>query len=473
VHEARKTQKNKLKERIIRITLLVFLLLTLKSLLIEGNILTATDRNIRYDASTHFATASLFETEIESQTKEDKPFELRRIRPETIEGNIPKTGKYIGVNLTEMKLFLYNNGLVVEESEILSKGRPGTPWETPSGMYAVLSKNIDHFSSMGSVHLPYSMQFYGNFFIHGWPYYPDKTPVHKGYSGGCIRLSTEDSKKVFEFAKIGTPIFVYDEISSIDSTSTVMSRNIPIPSLSSRSYLVASLDTGEVFLDHQPESQLPLASITKLMTAVVANESIAWFRNISISPKMLEVEGYKNNIRVGDKWNVEDILYPLIIESDNHAAHSISTFYGQKAFIDLMNKKARSLGMNSTKFVDSSGLLPGNVSTANDLFQLAKYIHDKKHFLLEMSRTPTVRMTSSTNGKIYQFNNNNPFRDRPDFVGGKNGFTDEAKRTLLSIFRVSIGEDNQNVVIIVLGSDNHTKDTARLVEWLTESTRSL
>jgi serine-type D-Ala-D-Ala endopeptidase (penicillin-binding protein 7) len=469
---ARRNKINRSKKRVMRILLLIFLILTAKFFLIDGRILTATDRNIRYDATTYLASASLFQTEPEIEGEEDSTFELRRIKPETIEGNMPKVGKYIGVDLTRMQLFLFNDGLKVDTYEILSKGRPGTPWETPSGMYGVLSKNVDHFSSMGSVHLPYSMQFYGNFFIHGWPYYPDKTPVHKGYSGGCIRLSTEDSKKVFEFAKIGTPIFVYDNPSSIDSTPTVITREIPIPSLSSRSYLVASLDTGEVFLDYQPERKLPIASITKLMTAVVANESIAWFRNIPIIPKMLEVEGYKNNIRVGDKWNVEDILYPLIMESDNHAAHAISTFYGQKAFIDLMDKKARSLGMGDTKFADSSGLLPGNVSTANDLFQLARYIHDKKHFLLEISRTTTVRITSSTNGKIYQFNNNNPFRGRKEFVGGKNGFTDEAKRTLVSIFNVPVGNISQNVVIIVLGSDNHTEDTVRLLNWLTESTRS-
>src|SRR5690606_19090161 len=151
----------------------------------------------------------------------------------------------------------------------------------------ILYKNESHFSSIGEVYMPWSMQFYGNFFIHGWPYYPDGTEVSPGYSGGCVRLSTEDSQAVFEFVDVGTPIFVYDTDLEGDQESISPSQlsNIPLPRVSSKAYLVADLTTGEVFAEKQANTPFPIASITKLMTAVVANETISYASLITITPE--------------------------------------------------------------------------------------------------------------------------------------------------------------------------------------------
>ena len=108
--------------------------------------------------------------------------------------------RFIAANLSEMRLYLFENGVATATYPILSKGKRGSRWETPTGLYKIETKEQDHFSSLGQVHMPQSMQFFGNFFIHGWPYYPDGTPVPEGYSGGCIRLSTDDATAVFEFA---------------------------------------------------------------------------------------------------------------------------------------------------------------------------------------------------------------------------------------------------------------------------------
>src|SRR3989344_3348659 len=81
--------------------------------------------------------------------------------------------------------------------------------QTPNGVYKIRSREENHFSSIGEVWMPWSMHFYGNYFIHGWPYYPSGAPVADTYSGGCIRLSTSDAKELFGEVKNGMPVLAY------------------------------------------------------------------------------------------------------------------------------------------------------------------------------------------------------------------------------------------------------------------------
>ena len=97
---------------------------------------------------------------------------------------IEEKKSFVEVNLQKMLLTLYENGEVKEEFPVLSKGREGSWWETPTGKYKALTKEVNHFSSIGKVWMPWSIQFYGNFFIHGWPYHQNGEPVPKSYSGG-------------------------------------------------------------------------------------------------------------------------------------------------------------------------------------------------------------------------------------------------------------------------------------------------
>ena len=115
-------------------------------------------------------------------------------------------GKYILADLTNMKIFLYNDDKLVSEYPIVSKGKPGSYYETPAGEFYIKSKQKNKFSSIGHVYMPYSMQFYGNFFLHGIPYYPNGTRVSTNYSGGCIRIADADMISIYNFADTKTRI---------------------------------------------------------------------------------------------------------------------------------------------------------------------------------------------------------------------------------------------------------------------------
>src|SRR3989339_1017591 len=127
------------------------------------------------------------------------------------EGFIEGKANFIEANLTAMQMLVYEDGQLLFTVPIKSKGKEGSWWETPSGLYRAEAKEKTHFSSFGHVYMPWSIPFQGNFFIHGWPYYPDGTPVKEGYSGGCIRLEDVYAKQVYEHIKVGMPILVFEE----------------------------------------------------------------------------------------------------------------------------------------------------------------------------------------------------------------------------------------------------------------------
>lgn len=382
----------------------------------------------------------------------------RSIRHPQISDYIPEEGKFIGVDLTKMELAVFKDGKQVEQFEVLSKGRPGSHWETPSGLYEINYKETDHFSSIGHVHMPYSMHFYGNFFIHGWPYYPDGTPVDEGYSGGCIRLSSKDAKELFDFVDVETPVFVYDKPGELPKHRLA---RIPLrasartPDINARAFLIADLETGDVYAEKNSHYKLPIASVTKLMTAVVANETISFDKRIPIE--------YRDQHYV-----VGDLLYPLLLKSDNDVAHAIADFHGEEHFLSWMNAKARALGMRDTHYDDSSGISAYNESTVSDLFRLARYLYDKKKFILNISKEKKAKIESSE-GRTWNVRSNNRFAGDAYFVGGKLGYTTAALKTSLSIFSVPMHERMRTIAVIVLGSQDWKRDSEQLIAWLEKS----
>ena len=185
----------------------------------------------------------------------------RSISARSIADAIPPHGKLIAADLVDMKLYLYRDGTSTAVYPILTKGRPGSPYETPGGTYQILTRETDHFNKAEHVHMPYSMQFYGNYFIHGWPTYADGTPVSSTYSGGCIRLSTSDAALVYTFAARGTEVFVYDTGTGT-STPSIPLGAIPFPQVSASAYLVADIDSGDIYAAHDEHTQRPIASLT-------------------------------------------------------------------------------------------------------------------------------------------------------------------------------------------------------------------
>jgi hypothetical protein len=383
---------------------------------------------------------------------------------------IPRDGKAIVADLDSMKLTTFENGELVKEYKILSKGRQGTAWETPPGKFDVLYKRENHFSSIGGVWMPYSMQFFGNYFIHGWPYYPDGTPVAEGYSGGCIRMANDDMKEIYNFAPIGANVIVKGSLPANQKNTPkgtyLVEQKTRFPAVTSRAYLIGDVESGEIIVAKDSNTPYSIASITKWMTALVSLETINQYRDTVISPTAVATYGDSGGLRAGDILSIGDLLYPLLFESSNDAGEAIAEFAGRNHFIANMNGKAKSMGLSNTSFADASGLSKDNISTADDLFKLSQYIYKFKSYIFDVSRLKNFEHAN------YTWYSNNRFRNDDNFIGGKNGYTDAARHTLITVLDLSLGKPelpDRKIAIILLQAEKTEQDTRAIAKWLLQN----
>jgi len=218
--------------------------------------------------------------------------------------------------------------------------------------------------------------------------------------------------------------------------------------------LVSDLDGNNDLISYHSNKRWPLASISKLMTAVITIEEIGKEKEIMVSENALNVEGNYGKLEAGKLYKIEDLIKIMIITSSNHAAVALADFYvfNQKEFVKLMNKKAADLSMGQTVFFDPAGLSPLNQSTANDIKKLIKYIDNNHSEILAYSQE-----------KVFgDFKNINHFAGQSNFLGGKTGYLEEAKQNLVSLFLV----DNRRILIIVLGAEDRFGQTQDLLNYL-------
>ncbi|MEI7777536.1 MAG: L,D-transpeptidase family protein [bacterium] len=372
---------------------------------------------------------------------------------------IDNKASFIEADLSAMKMQVYDNGNLVLEVPIATKGQPGSWWETPAGLYKIEAKEKAHFSTMGHVWMPWSMNFQGNFFIHGKTYYPDGSPTSKTYTGGCIRLDTDDAKKVYDIVDVGTPVLVFEQGFSPDNFTYPDSA----PSVAAPIYFSADLENNHVFTSKDSTEIVPIASITKLVTALVATEYINLDKTATV-PKEAIVYTSKARLAPGEQYTIYQLLFPLLMESSNEAAETIARYYGRDNFIKHMNDKAASIGMAHTHFSDPSGASEDNVSTAEDLFMLAKYIYNNRSFVFNIT-SGKIKANAYGDSGFDNLGNFNDFIDNQYFFGGKNGKTTAAAEANLSVFEFPVNQTKRPIVTIILKSPDEKTDSETLINY--------
>ncbi|AMO82884.1 MAG: D-alanyl-D-alanine endopeptidase [Hafnia sp.] len=240
--------------------------------------------------------------------------------------------------------------------------------------------------------------------------------------------------------------------------------------LASGSAMVVDLKTHSVIYSSNPDVQVPIASITKLMTAMVALDAKpAMDEVISVDiHNTKELKGVFSRVRVGSEVSRRQMMLMALMSSENRAAASLAHHYpgGYNAFIKAMNAKARSLGMTHTRYVEPTGLSVNNVSTARDL---TKLLAASKNYPLisELSTTETKSVTFSNPVYTETFNNTNHLvrNDKWAIQLTKTGFTNQAGHCLA--MRTTIG--GRQVALVVLdafGKYTHFADANRLRDWM-------
>lgn len=245
-------------------------------------------------------------------------------------------------------------------------------------------------------------------------------------------------------------------------TYHVMNHDTPIPRISAPSYAVVDMETGETIMQRDSFVERPIASVSKLMTALVTFKQIDQTAAASVSYKAASTYGTQGGLRVGERLSVTALLHALMLQSSNDAAEVLAEIIGREKFLDYMNAEADFLGMKNTRYEDPSGLSEHNVSSADDLGLLIQYIYTNYPELVDITKTRSYRSGAHT------WYNNSVFSSDAKYLGGKNGYTDEARYTLVAMFRLPLGHDSESrdVAIILLGGEQNEKDARALILYL-------
>lgn len=381
---------------------------------------------------------------------------------ETRDTFLAEGGTFVEANLATMELHYYENGTSVFTAPIVAKGREGSWWETPAGLYEVGVKREKHFSSFGAVYLPWTMTFQGNFFIHGIPYYPNGTPVESDFSGGCIRLANEDAEALYQLVSVDTPVLVHEA----DFMNDDFVYEPKIPELATPHYLIGDIQNSTILAASELDVVAPIASVTKLMTALVAVEYINLDKDVYIS-YVPDVPSIIPRLTAGQTVSMYSLLQLILVESSNEVAEFVASLVGRERFIQLMNEKAAALGLENTTFVDPTGLGSHNVSTVGDLLRLSQYIYNNRSFILELSANQDIA-TAYKKGQFGELDNFNEIIDVPSFIGGKVGETNAAGQTSVSFHRMNVKGEERVVVIILLGAIDRGEDIRSLLTYMRE-----
>lgn len=247
-----------------------------------------------------------------------------------------------------------------------------------------------------------------------------------------------------------------------------------VPTLSSAAFVVANHRTGEVISERNGNRVMPIASLTKLMTAlVVLDANLRLNEMLTVTNADIDrIKGTGSRLAIGSRLSRAEMLHIALMSSENRAASALARHYpgGQRAFVEAMNAKARMLGMWNTRYADSTGLNPHNVSTAQDLAKLAAAA--ASYPLIRQYSTDEQSYVRTNKRQLHYLNSNRLIREGQwEFTLSKTGYIREAGRCLVLGTKVN----REPVIMVLLNAEttnDRVADAKRIKTWLESSGRT-
>lgn len=233
---------------------------------------------------------------------------------------------------------------------------------------------------------------------------------------------------------------------------------------SASSAILMDMDSKRILYAEDIHKTQSVASISKIMTGYIACESGKLSNTVTVGDEIELAYGSSVYIKKDEKLTLKDLTYALMLRSGNDASLSIATYLSKSEtnFVNLMNQKAKEIGMKNTIFNNPNGLddnTKGNISSAFDMALLTSEAMKNSDYR-EIVKTKTYKL--KTNKNTYIWNNKNKLLKTYKYTtGGKTGYTVKAKRTLVS----TASKDNLNLVVVTLNDGNDFKDHVNLFEY--------
>ncbi len=242
------------------------------------------------------------------------------------------------------------------------------------------------------------------------------------------------------------------------------------PNLLSQAALVLDAKSGEAIYAKNSAHVTPIASITKLMTAMIVIDADQFLdEKLTITMEDLDfLKGSRSRLTIGETFTRREMLSLALMSSENRAANALGRYFpgGSPAAVRAMNAKAKSLGMTSTQFADTTGLSPENVSTAKDLATLVTAANQYP-LIASLSTQREQYLQSNETGKTYHFGNSNALvkSDNWNISLQKTGFIREAGRCVVMLTEIA----KRPVVLVLLdsvGKFSRIGDAQRIKTWM-------
>ena len=238
------------------------------------------------------------------------------------------------------------------------------------------------------------------------------------------------------------------------------------PELTAKSFLIYDTKNGKIIFSKDPNRALPVASLTKLLTAVIGLEYLDGQDTVTITGESYNVDGEGALFRLQEQFYFKDMLGAMLIKSSNDAAVAVAKAVEQKTgqpFTGLMNRKALQIGMDRSNFIDPAGLNDEGYSSAGDMLRLVQYA--KRYSEIQsLMGLKSLTVTSADGKFLHNLNTTNKLWGiLPGLIGGKTGYTDGALGCMMA--EENLSEHGSSLIIIVLGSADRFGEIKQLSDW--------
>ncbi len=240
--------------------------------------------------------------------------------------------------------------------------------------------------------------------------------------------------------------------------------SLPEPAVSAKGAVLIEDESGEVVFQRNADARLPMASTTKIMTALVAIENADISKTVSVSPAAVGVEGSSVYLHANERMTLEDLLYAMLLESANDAATAIAIEVGGSVekFAEMMNERARDMGLSNTHFENPHGLDgETHYTTAYELALITREALSNQKFKEICSTYKKTIPLNETEGVRLLINHNKLLKSYDGAIGVKTGFTKKSGRCLVS----AAERDGLTFIAVTLGAPDDWRDHGAMLDY--------